>query len=68
MKKASAKAHHEAVDLYPRPFTPDELRAMLDEFDEICDLTAPKEELADQPPIDEELLVQAEVAGLSQAS
>jgi ABC-type transport system involved in cytochrome c biogenesis ATPase subunit len=42
MKQASPKSHYEATELYPRAYTPDELEAMLVEFEEICDLTAPK--------------------------
>jgi len=52
---------------------PDELGAMLDEFDAICDLTAPKQEKQaededEQTAFDEELVSQAQAAGLSQAS
>lgn len=47
-KQASPKSHFEAPELYPRPFTPQELETMADEFDAICDLTAPKSE-KDEP-------------------
>jgi len=73
MKQVSPKSHFEPLELYPRAHTPDELGAMLDEFDAICELTAPKpEKLAEdedeQTAIDEELVSQAKAAGLSQAS
>jgi ABC-type transport system involved in cytochrome c biogenesis ATPase subunit len=48
MKKASPKAHHESVELYPRPRTPDELEVLLAEFDAICEETAPREEAAEE--------------------
>ncbi len=49
MKQASPKTHHEALELYPRAHTADELGAMLNEFDAICDLTAPKSEKQADP-------------------
>jgi ABC-type multidrug transport system ATPase subunit len=42
IKKASNKAHHEAAEMQPRPHDPDELSAMLDEYDAICKLTHPE--------------------------
>ncbi len=73
MKQASPKSHFEPLELYPRAHTPDELGAMLDEFDAICGLTAPKREKQaededEQTAFDEELVSQAQAAGLSQAS
>lgn len=32
MRKASPKAHHEALELQPNPHTPEQLEAMLDEL------------------------------------
>lgn len=76
MKQASPKSHHEATELYPRPFTLDELEAMLDEFDAICELTKPSDGKAtgngtvratpEQATIDGELA--AKVAKIPQAS
>lgn len=77
MKQASPKSHHEAPELYPRPHTPDELEAMLVEFEDICDLTAPKNGKAtvskgdvkqepEQTTIEDDLV--AKVATLPQAS
>jgi hypothetical protein len=71
MKDASPKSHFEAPELYPRAYTPDELTAMLDEFDAICDLAVPKPAKNDEPEqatIDEKLVGRAQAAGLSQAS
>jgi len=73
MRQVSPKSHFEPLELYPRAHTPDELGAMLDEFDAICDLTAPKQEKQaededEQTAFDEELVSQAQAAGLSQAS
>jgi hypothetical protein len=68
MKQASPKSHHEAPELYPRPHTPEELEAMLVEFEEICDLTKPKnakdasgvkEHASEQTTIEEELAAEA---------
>ncbi len=77
MKEASPKTHHEAPELYPRAYTPQELEAMLVEFEAISDLTAPKngkaaagrgdvEGQAQQTTLDDELV--AKVASLPQAS
>jgi energy-coupling factor transporter ATP-binding protein EcfA2 len=77
MKQASPKTHHEATELYPRAYTPDELEAMFDEFEEICELTAPKNGKAaagkggvnqesEQTTLEDELV--AKVATLPQAS
>lgn len=52
MRKANNKTHHEAAELQPTPFTPDELSVMLDDFEEVSDLTHPggaKEEEPDVP-------------------
>jgi ABC-type transport system involved in cytochrome c biogenesis ATPase subunit len=73
MKQASPKSHFEPLELYPRAHTPDELGAMLDEFDAICDRTAPKQEKQaededEQTTFDKELVSQAQAAGLLQAS
>ncbi len=75
MKQASPKSHHEAPELYPRAYTPDELESMLIEFEEICDLTKPKKikdgkgdvnEESGQATIEDELV--AKVASMPQAS
>lgn len=71
MKLASPKAHHEALELYPRAYKPDELEAMLVEFEEICALTVPKaagkgEVKPDETTIEDELV--AKVATLPTAS
>jgi hypothetical protein len=75
MKQASPKSHHEAIELYPRAYTPDELEAMLTELEEICELTKPKKvkdgkgdvtEEADQTTIEDELV--AKVASMPKAS
>ena len=77
MKTASPKTHHEAPELYPRPYTPDELEAMLVEFEEIADRTSPKngkaaagsgdvEQERGQTTLDDELV--AKVSTLPQAS
>ncbi len=42
IKKASNKAHHEAAEMQPRPYDPDELTEMLDEYDAICEETHPE--------------------------
>ncbi len=77
MKQASPKSHHEALELYPRPYAPDELEAMLVEFEEICDLTAPKngkaaaakgDVMQEQEPTTLEDELVAKVATLPQAS
>ena len=75
MKQASPKSHHEAPELYPRAYTPEELEAMLVEFEEICDSTKPKntkdgsgvmEHESEQATIQEELV--AKVVSIPQAS
>jgi ABC-type transport system involved in cytochrome c biogenesis ATPase subunit len=71
MKEASPKSHFEALELYPRACTPDELTAMLEEFDAICELTVPKsgkEDALNKATIDDELVGQAQAAGASRAS
>lgn len=77
MKQASPKSHHEALELYPRAHTPDELEVMLVEFEEICALTKP-EKLKDskggvkqepgQATIEGELIAAAKVSTLPHAS
>lgn len=42
MKTAANKTHHEAAELQPAPFTPTELSAMLDAYEQLCDLTHPQ--------------------------
>jgi hypothetical protein len=75
MKQASPKSHHEAPELYPRAYTPDELETMLVEFEEVCDLTKPKKikdgkgavnEESEQTTIEDELV--AKVASMPPAS
>jgi energy-coupling factor transporter ATP-binding protein EcfA2 len=75
MKQASPKSHHEAPELYPRAYTPDELEAMLVEFEAICELTKPKKikagegdvkQESEQTTIEDELV--AKVASMPQAS
>lgn len=75
MKQASPKSHHEALELYPRAYTPDELEAMLAEFEEICELTKPQKlkdgkgdvnEESEQTTIEDELV--AKVASMPKAS
>jgi hypothetical protein len=74
MKKASPKSHHEALELYPRAHTLEELEAMLDEFDEICELTKPKkvkDSNGDVSQVSEQTLeheLVAKVASIPQAS
>ena len=63
IKKTSPKAHHESLELYSKTPTPDDLEALLDEFDSICDETAPKtEKLEDEPVIAETLVAQVQAA------
>jgi len=75
MRQASPKSHHEAPELYPRAYTPEELETMLVEFEAICDLTKPNnkdargvtEHESEQRTTEEEELV-AKMVSMPQAS
>jgi hypothetical protein len=53
MKPLSSKAHHEALEHYPKALPPDRLEALLDEYAELRKLARPGR-LRDEDPGDEE--------------